>query len=380
MDSHRQKLFYIANVNIPTTRAHGLQIMKMCSAFAESHLNYDVILVVPRRINLNKAEPFEYYSVPRNFSIQFVGCIDLIYWDRFFGISAYFVQIFSFLLHTKMKFLFSKKLIFTRELWTLLFFPGAFFEAHTFPNNFTRMHLFLLGRAKHIFTLTSFLKQKIENVGINESRISVEADAVDPDEFLVTSKKEELRQQLGLPKDRFLVMYTGSFALYDWKGIDVFLEAAVRVTVPFMFVLIGDDIEEIEKIKTKQMDGKVIFLPHQLHKTIPLYLAAADVLVVPNKNTDVMSSLFTSPLKLFEYMAAKRPVVVSDLPSLREVVSEHCTWFFEAGNAISLINVLEDIRCEKQNIIDAKVELAYKKVLELTWVNRAKRILSIVKN
>ncbi len=376
--SSRQKLFYIANVNMPTTRAHGLQIMKMCAAFAEANKNCDVVLVVPRRFNLNKEEPFGFYNVPRTFSIQFVGCIDLIYWDRFFGRCAYFVQVFSFLLHVKIKFLFSKKLIFTRELWTLLFFPGASFEAHTFPNTFTRAHSFLLKRAAHIFTLTSFLKQKIESIGVANSKIFVEADAVNPDEFLVSVRKDELREMFGLPKDAFLVMYTGSFALFDWKGVDTLLEAAKIMNGSVVFVLVGEDVEEIEKIKTDELANRVIFVPHQLHKVIPQYLAAADVLVLPNKNSDVMSSAYTSPLKLFEYMAAQRPIVASDLPSIREVVDENDVWFFEAGNVSALVKVLGDFCGLEQSVVDSKIFSAYKKVLNLTWVKRAERILKII--
>jgi len=50
------------------------------------------------------------------------------------------------------------------------------------------------------------------------------------------------------------------------------------------------------------------------------WLARANVLVLPNP-ASAISSRFTSPLKLFEYMAAQRPIVASDLPALREVLS-----------------------------------------------------------
>ena len=54
---------------------------------------------------------------------------------------------------------------------------------------------------------------------------------------------------------------------------------------------------------------------------VPLWLAAADVLALPNSAGEAISARYTSPLKLFEYMAAGRGIVASDLPSLREVLT-----------------------------------------------------------
>jgi glycosyltransferase involved in cell wall biosynthesis len=55
---------------------------------------------------------------------------------------------------------------------------------------------------------------------------------------------------------------------------------------------------------------------------VPLYLAAADLGVVPNRSRPAISARYTSPLKVFEALAAGLPLVASDLPSLREVLSD----------------------------------------------------------
>src|SRR3989344_3447312 len=70
------KLLYIANARIPTEKAHGLQIMKMCEAFASQSV--EVELVVPRRVNSIKKDPFLFYAVRNNFFVRKVWCIDFL--------------------------------------------------------------------------------------------------------------------------------------------------------------------------------------------------------------------------------------------------------------------------------------------------------------
>ncbi|MCH7883412.1 hypothetical protein IIA95_03290, partial [Patescibacteria group bacterium] len=69
------KLIYIANARIPTEKAHGIQIMKTCEAFADN--GAEIELVVPWRFNPIKNDPFEYYDVKRVFKIVKIPSLDL---------------------------------------------------------------------------------------------------------------------------------------------------------------------------------------------------------------------------------------------------------------------------------------------------------------
>ena len=71
------KIIYIANARIPTEKAHGVQIMKMCQAFAK--IGNKVTLVLPRRRNPIIADPFEYYVVSQSFNIIKLPTIDLVF-------------------------------------------------------------------------------------------------------------------------------------------------------------------------------------------------------------------------------------------------------------------------------------------------------------
>src|SRR5687768_11553111 len=70
------KIKYIANIRLPTEKAHGVQIMKMCEAFALA--GADVELIVPRRRSIIHEDPFTYYGVRKNFSITKLFTVDLI--------------------------------------------------------------------------------------------------------------------------------------------------------------------------------------------------------------------------------------------------------------------------------------------------------------
>ena len=73
------KLLYISMMRMPTEKAHGLQIMQNCEAFADA--GYELTLWVSRRWNTRQMrqvkDPFAYYGVNPNFAIRYLPCIDL---------------------------------------------------------------------------------------------------------------------------------------------------------------------------------------------------------------------------------------------------------------------------------------------------------------
>ena len=64
----KNKIIYLANVRLPTEKAHGIQIVKMCEAFAG--LGLEVELVVPNRLNSIQDDIFDYYGVKKNFVLK----------------------------------------------------------------------------------------------------------------------------------------------------------------------------------------------------------------------------------------------------------------------------------------------------------------------
>jgi glycosyltransferase involved in cell wall biosynthesis len=122
-----------------------------------------------------------------------------------------------------------------------------------------------------------------------------------------------------------LVIYAGH--LYPWKGVDVLIEA-LALAPSLRGRIIGGHAAEPDlgrlQARAQQLGlaGRVEFTGFQPPAAVASSLRAADVLVLPNRATTI-SARYTSPLKLFEYLAAGRPIVASDLPALREVLRDN---------------------------------------------------------
>lgn len=368
------RLIYLANVRLPTEKAHGLQIMEMCRAFSRSGL--EVELLAPRRLNHIKNKPFDYYGIAPMFKIKKLPCLDLVFLK--FGVLGFWVESVTFLLATRIYLCFRQyDILYTREIVASLFFSKAVVEVHSLPE---RLVGFIYRRARKIIVLTSFLKDRlVKEAGLSEDRVLVAADGVDLDAFSIKETKDECREKFGLPLDKNIVLYTGH--LYKWKGARVLLETATRFS-DYLFVFVGGTEKDIKVFKSEirnlpagEADPKseIRVVGHRPHVEIPYWLKAADVLVLPNSATEKISSHYTSPMKLFEYMASGVPIVASDLPSIREVLNEQNSVLVKPDNPEALAQGIETVLKNKGQT-DKIAEKAKLDSTGYDWNERVKHI------
>jgi glycosyltransferase involved in cell wall biosynthesis len=116
------------------------------------------------------------------------------------------------------------------------------------------------------------------------------------------------------------IVYAGS--LFAWKGVEDLILAARHMSGA-QIEIIGGSEENIAKLKPLITEGKtkINFIGHIAHHQVMQHLNNACIAVLPNRPDP--DSRFTSPIKLFEYMAAGCAIVASDLPSLREIASNN---------------------------------------------------------
>jgi glycosyltransferase involved in cell wall biosynthesis len=214
------------------------------------------------------------------------------------------------------------------------------------------------------------------------TKIIVAHNGVDLAHFFTDEGRENARHLLGLPGGKRIVCYSGSF--YRWKGVPLLLEAWKKQCAlrdDLLLVLVGGTKADL--VREGAGDdavsiGNLLLVSHQGAAKVPSYLRAADLLVLPTAPVSREAIAFTSPIKLFEYMASGRPIVAADLPSIREVVSEHEVAFARAGDADDwsrvLVELLGDPRRGEQLAGNAR-----EKAKGYDWESRMRMISEEVK-
>ncbi len=167
-------------------------------------------------------------------------------------------------------------------------------------------------------------------------------------------------------------MYIGG--LEEWKGANTLCEAGKGQDVFDVYVIGG---KEKEITNMKGLYPHVHFLGSHPYRELPVLQQAADVLVIPNTGTNALSSLYTSPLKLFTYMTSKKPIIASRIPSITNVLTEDEAYYSIADDAEDLQNVIIAVIADTEGS-HKKAERAYQKSLYSTWSERARNIATFL--
>ena len=372
-------MFLIFHGRFPSEKAAGLFAGKSAEAFAKEGI--DVTLVVPRRLGRIKADPYQYFSLEKNFEIKYLPTIDLFqvpFLKRFaFRLSLVF---FSF---TTLGFIFGAgkikdSIIYSNETLPLMFLSffskNCFYEMHDFPEKKKSFYKELFRRVKGIIVHNRWKMENIKSeFGISEEKLFYEPNAVDLVDFDIDISKEDAREKLGLPKDKKIVVYTGH--LYGWKGTDTLARAGKSLNDVLIY-FVGGTSEDVDKYQDKYESHNIVFVGNKKHSEIPLWQKSADLLVIPNSAREPIGKFYTSPMKLFEYMASRVPILASRVPAIEELVDDSSAFFFEPDNEEDLKNKIETALGE--NSRESKSMSAYNKVLEFTWQKRAGRIIKFL--
>lgn len=384
------KLIYIVNARIPTEKAHGVQIMKMCEAFALNGV--ELTLAVPQRIGVKKKDPFLHYSIREKFPIVYLPIVDTYGWGYLgfifgsvsFAVTSFFYGIFWRIKNKGRVVFYSRD---QDQFSFLSFFFGLrpyFFEIHGLKKN-NSLHNWLFKNIRGVVATNSFIEKKlIESFPILEGKTLLQPNGVDLSDFAPVINQSDARKSLDIPLDQNqkIVVYVGHF--YKWKGVDTLVKAAEFLDPNIQIYLVGGNDEEITRLKSSIPAGskKVHFVGYQPYSKIPLWNSASDVLVITGTAKDADSVNYTSPIKLFEYMASHKPIIAIDSPAIKDIINDEDAFFYKPDDHHDLAKVIKSIvhsQMTQMHIIKRKTQNSYYKSQGYSWDSRAVRIIDFIK-
>lgn len=373
------KIYYIANARMPTEKAHGIQLAKMCEAFVAA--GADLELVLPNRKNTEKSIE-EFYGLKHKIPVRKLSVIDVYKLGRIgflVGSASFMVAGFLYLLRKRISG--EKMTLYTIDmdnfsyLWLPLLCTPFFVELHNIKTRNFRNN-FLLKRARGVIAINNIIREKlIKYFGLSPEKIIVHPNGIDLEKYISLPSRDEARKTLNLPLNRKIALYAGRF--YDWKGLGVLSAASFKKST--LFYLVGGTKEELEKIISKKIPDGVICAGACGYDQIPIWLAAADLLVIIGTKNNPYSYYHTSPMKLFEYMAARRPILAAKTPAIRQIVSDEEASFYAPDDPGDLSSMIETVIADS-NTAEVKVQKAHEKMQKFSWDNRASDIIRFVKS
>jgi glycosyltransferase involved in cell wall biosynthesis len=228
-------------------------------------------------------------------------------------------------------------------------------------------------QAAGLIAVSRDMEVRLQSEGIPSHRIHFVPNGVDCTLFNPDTTSVAMRQRYGFT-NKIVVGYVGGFAL--WHRLDFLVRAAFSVAkaMPDIhFLLVGDDLDgQIENMAREQgLVDRFTFAGGVPHSEVPLYLNAMDIAVLPSTLS------YMSPIKIYEYMAMRKPVIAPDGNSITEevIIPYKNGLLFEAGN--------EDALCHAIMTLATNPELRQKMGVEArefvqsncTWYHQADKLL-----
>jgi glycosyltransferase involved in cell wall biosynthesis len=374
------KVYYIAFMRLPTERAHGPAIMRACAAFARA--GAEVELVVPERSDA-VGDPFEYYGISDRFTITRISLPNTYRFGKI-GFLLYYGMFSLRAAHYVRQSLRTGDVPYSRDPVELFLLGRALARRGVWEVHLANARWLVRFCARRLGCRVVAISEGVKDFwvrqGIPADRFLISPSGVDLGTFAITTSKEDARRALDLPQELPLVVYTGNFTTMGAdKGIGDIIDALSHIP-RVTFVGVGGADSDCARYKSRAQErhvaDRVILRGHAPQDKLAHYQRAADVLLMPFPDTPHYRT-YMSPVKMFEYMASERPIIASDLPSIREVLNGSNALLVPPndpeGIARGIQALLSDPSRSKKiaNAARADVE-AY------TWDARAHRILAAI--
>ncbi len=371
---------YITQVRIPSRNASGIQVMKMCQALEECGCSTTLMIPKSSRKQPDAGTLWRFYGIRKPFRIQFFPN------NRLFLLQAVIksIECHADLIYTRCIYAASLAALLGKQV-ILEFHDLIRLRRHVALcrrlSNSTRIH-------KFVFITHSLRRDMLSSYpGIfPEGTTCVEPDGVDLEVFerISNADGKAFLDRIGLTR-RYQLVAGYAVNLYKGKGIEVIKALAPRM--PHVgFLVAGGQPEDLKKELTEIRSRNIINI-HMIGflnpADVPVFCKACDVLLLPNqKEVEAYGGgnigKYTSPLKLFEYMASGSLIIASDLPVLREILNERNAMLVSPDDVTAWKDTLEWVVTKPAEAMRLSFQ-ARADVTRYDWKERVRRILGTAK-
>ena len=381
-------ILYLSDIRFPLERANGIQTMETCAALAAR--GHDVHLLVRPDTRVPARDPLAFYGLQPDPRLRIERAP--VFGPPPVRRAGYLAQALERLLERR-----RWDLALTRDLgladlalrFPVRMRPPVVYESHGFAPVRAKMlpRMGSKSRAAGAFKLARLHRRERRVWRAADGYVTITRAFAKELADLFGERRRVAAAPSGVRLDSSrnyappprtgpsTVAYAGHF--YSWKGADVVIEALARLPRVHGLLIGGRPTDfDLDRLRAlagaRGVTGRVTFTGLVAPSEVGPLLARADVLALPT--VDMPYARYTSPLKLFEYMAAGRPIVASDLPALREIVEQGRTATLVAPGdpealAAGVRSLLDDpVRA------DRIARAAFDAVERYSWARRAERL------
>ena len=251
-------------------------------------------------------------------------------------------------------------------------------ERLTFRGIAKSMERWICAHSNRTIVVSTPLREYLESIGVPRDHCVVMANGVDPERFSPREKDVALRTELGIPADSFVIGFTG--VLRPWHGLDMLVDALADLVARGLNVyllIIGGGPYEVEldaQIKKLNLSRFVKITGRVPHDRVPGYISLLDVAVSPR------ATFYASPMKVIEYMALGKPVVVPGTLNFLDIVDAGVNGVtFADGNVKDLAEALAKLAQDPAACRELGVQARVKVEKRLNWRWNARTTCELMK-
>lgn len=234
-----------------------------------------------------------------------------------------------------------------------------------------RIERWIFPQLNDVFTVNKSI------AGLFEKEYGIKLHVVRNIPFKRSVKTEKSRADLGLPKDKFMMILQGS-GINIHRGSEEMVEAMKYIDGAILLIVgSGDVVESLKEMALHpDIKGKVIFKPRQPYNSLMQYTANADLGLTLDKDTN-LNYKFSLPNKIFDYIQAGIPVLASNLPEIRNIIEEYKIGdFLLSHNPLEISKKVKEIMNNKEQLNNWKRNIIFA-AESLTWEKESESIKKV---